>query len=628
MSARFRFGLLLATFALAAGAWPSGQVGSIAPGPPGAQQPPATGTGFIAGQVVDAATGRPVADATVTLLRLSVVVGAGRGIVGPSTVVTDPSGRYFFSGLPAGSYALRGERTGYVPPRTLASGVEIGDGERVVDRRIRLVRSASITGMLRDTAGDPVVGTEVIAFRRAVVNGRASLQSVVRGVKSDDRGMYRIPGLAPGDYLLCACLRDPIPFDPLLLTTLASQPLNLMSVAARALTVGADVVSLDDTLRMYAPTFHPNSSTVARAARVTVTPGEEKTGADITAELVRLTRVSGRVVGAESPVIASSIRLVPAADADAGLELTQIQPMLVQADGRFDFASVPPGQYRLIVTHRETGARGGGPTGLALGFTGGRAASPPPAPVAVAGPGVTPPPVLWANEAISVGDAGVRDLVVALAPTPVIAGRLELVGSAPAPTEQMFGRTTVLMQPVGGQPAFSPPVGPVSADRTFRVTGAMPGRYAVQSGNLPGYPTLKSVTLAGTDITDLPLEVAGKNLADLVLTYVDAPLASIAISVAAPAGQRPDDEAILIFPTDKKYWGEPAAARRRFRAASLSSKGTTTASDLPAGDYFVVMVAGLDAFDWQESARLEVLARSAQRVTVSDGEKRSIEVRR
>ncbi len=534
MSARFRFGLLLVTLGLAAGAWPSGQVGSIAPGP-GAQQSPANG--FIAGQVVDATTGRPIPEATVTLLRLSVVVGAGRGVVGPSTVVTDPSGRYFFSGLPAGSYSLRAERPGYTLPRTIASGVDLGDSERVIDTRVRLVRTASITGMLRDTVGDPVVGTEVIAFRHAVVNGRPSLQSVVRGVKSDDRGAYRIPGLAPGDYLLCACLRDPIPFDQLLLTTIASQPLNLMSVAARALTVGADVVSLDDTLRMYPPTFHPNSPTIARAARVRVTAGEDKTGVDITAELVRLTRVSGRVVGAQSPVIASSIRLVPAADADAGLELTQIQPMLVQADGRFDFASVPPGQYRLIVTHRETGATGGGPTGLALNFTGGRGASPQPAvagrgavaPIPIGGPGVTPPPVMWANETISVGEGGVRDLVVALAPTPVVAGRLEFVGSAPAPTEQMFSRTTVLLQPVGGQATFSPPVGPVSADRTFRVTGAMPGRYAVQSGNLPGYPTLKSVTLAGTDITDLPLEVAGKNLADLVLTYVDTPLASLAV---------------------------------------------------------------------------------------------------
>jgi hypothetical protein len=139
---------------------------------------------------------------------------------------------------------------------------------------------------------------------------------------------------------------------------------------------------------------------------------------------------------------------------------------------------------------------------------------------------------------------------------------------------------------------------------------------------------LKSVTLAGTDITDLPIEVAGKNLADLVLTYVDTPLATLAISVPATTGQRLDDGAILIFPADKKYWSEPVAARRRFRTAALSSKGTATASDLPPGDYFVVLVAGPDAFDWQEPARLDALSRSAQRVTLNDGEKRSIEVRR
>ena len=635
MSVRFRFGLLLVTLGLAAGAWPSGQVGSIAPGP-GAQQPQAPATGFIAGQVIDATTGRPIGDATVTLLRLTVVVGAGRGVVGPSTVITDPSGRYFFSALPAGSYSLRAERPGYVLPRTLASGVEIGDGERAIDTRVRLVRMASITGMLRDTVGDPVVGTEVIAFRRTVINGRAGIQPVVRGVKSDDRGAYRIPGLAPGDYLICACLRDPIPFDQLLLTTLASQPLNLMSVAARALTVGADVVSLDDTLRMYAPTFHPNSPTIARAARVSVAAGEDKTGVDITAELVHLTRVSGRVVGAQSPVISSSIRLVPAADADAGLDLTQIQPMLVQADGRFDFASVPPGQYRLIVTHRETGATGGGPTGLALNFTGGRVASPPPAvpgrgtvaPVPIGGPGVTPPPVMWANETISVGEGGVRDLVVALAPTAVVAGRLQFIGASPQPTEQVLTRLSIALQPVvisAGAMALAAS-GRVRANATFQVIGAVPGKYTVSFADSPW--GLKTVTLAGTDVTDLPIEVGQKDAADLVLTLSDTSLASVSVTVLAAPGQRSDGEAILIFPTDKKYWSEPAAARRRFRTAALSSKGTATASDLPAGDYFVVLVAGQDAFDWQESARLDALSRTAQRVTLNDGEKRSIEVRR
>src|SRR6185295_6613806 len=121
-----------------------------------------------------------------------------------------------------------------------------------------------------------------------------------RGIKTDDRGVYRIGGLVPADYFVCACLRDPNPFDPLLLNTLATEPINLLSVATRALTVGADVVSLDDTLRMYPPTFHPNSSSMARAARVTLSAGEEKAGIDVNVELVRLTRVSGRIVGADT----------------------------------------------------------------------------------------------------------------------------------------------------------------------------------------------------------------------------------------------------------------------------------------------------------------------------------------
>jgi hypothetical protein len=622
----FRFSLLLAAVLVVSTAWPAGQV--VGPAQAGAPQATVAGTGFIAGQVVDATTGRPIGEATVLLLRLSVVVGGrGSGVL-PVPVVTDPSGRFFFSGLGAGSYSVRADRVGYTAPRGLAVAIDLADGDRQLNTRVRLARNASISGMLRDTAGDPIVGTEVLTFRRVLVNGRPSLQSLVRGIKSDDRGAYRIPALPPGEYLICACLREPIPLDPLLLTTLASQPLNLMSVAGRALTVGADVVSLDNSLRMYAPTFHPDSTAAARATRVTVAAGEEKIGIDITSELVRLTRVSGRVVGAQGPVVASSIRLVPAADADAAIELMQIQPMLVQADGRFDFASVPPGQYRLMVAHRETGATGGGPTGLALGFTGGRGASPPPPPVAVAGPGVAPPPLLWANELISVGEGGVRDLVISLEQTAAITGRLELVGGAPAPTEQMFGRTTVLLAPVVSLSAIPTPVGPVSADKSFRVTGAMPGKYIVQSGTLPGYPTLKSVTLGGADITDLPLEVSGRNLTDLVLTYGDTPLGSLAITVPQRVGQPSGDEAVLIFPADRKYWSEPSAARRRFRTAALSTKGTATASDIPAGEYFVVLVTGPDAFDWQEAPRLDTLSRTAQRIGLTDGEKKTIEVRR
>ena len=170
VSNRLRVCLLATVFIASVWAWPAGQV--VGPGQAGAPQPPVAGTGFIAGQVVDATTGRPIGDAHVWLLRLSVTVGAGRGSVMPTPVVTDPSGRFFFSGLVAGSYSLRADRAGYTSPRALAVGIDVGENERYLNARLRLVRAASISGILRDTAGDPVTGTELLIFRRAVSNGR------------------------------------------------------------------------------------------------------------------------------------------------------------------------------------------------------------------------------------------------------------------------------------------------------------------------------------------------------------------------------------------------------------------------------------------------------------------------
>ena len=53
--------------------------------------------------------------------------------------------------------------------------------------------------------------------------------------------------------------------------------------------------------------------------------------------------------------------------------ISGLAPVLVQPDGRFDFAGVPPGQYVLRVQHNVSPARGGGsPSGSALMFLGAR----------------------------------------------------------------------------------------------------------------------------------------------------------------------------------------------------------------------------------------------------------------
>src|SRR5688572_9201966 len=391
-----------------------------------AQTTPVSPTGLLAGRVLDADTGAPI-DGVKVLLAGSQPGPTASG--GPTTliVITDSQGRFYFSALPAGPYLPIPSREGYVEVVT-NQPIRLPDGARVVNVIARLRRLGSITGTLRDDAGDPVAGTEVIAYRRYNQQGRRAPFTRVARDRSDDHGAYRLRNLPVGEYYICACSRDPIPFDGPLLTTLASRPNDLLAVAKRAATVGAAAARLDDTLRTYAPTFYPNTPLASRATRVAVAAGEDKAAIEIELTAVRAARVSGVIIGgAPQSVAASSVRLIPANDLPDALMVTQLMPMVLQPDGRFDFAGVPPGQYSLIVTY-DNGARVGGPSGAALSLLGARGA-------AMSAP-LTPPKVegqwtessseqLWAFETITVGDADVTGLVIGLQRGVTVRGRFE-----------------------------------------------------------------------------------------------------------------------------------------------------------------------------------------------------------
>jgi len=610
------FVVLAATFALA-GAVPSGQT------PPAAQTPPQPliGTGLIAGQVVDATTGKLIPDAAVIV---GLRAAGARGAAGPPQATVDAQGRFVFGSLPAGSYTLGATRPGYLSKSIL---VTLADGERVLDTRIRLTKTATVSGTLRDSAGDPVVGTTVVALQRVMINGQQSW-NLASTNRSDDRGIYRMPELAPGDYAVCACGRDSIPLDQTLTSTLSSDPRLLMGLAARAMSSGTGGMSLDAGARTYAPVFHQNSTTLGRATKIVLAPGEDKTGVDMTMNIVRATRVSGTATGAPGPVPQNLMRLAPAEYGGVTINVFALTPLLVLPDGHFDFAPVPPGQYRLIAVYRGWPAGAGG--------RGGGGAAAPPAPVALArgGPAGPPSAPYYVDELINVPETGLANVAVTLRKAASISGRIQFIGSAPPPAEAVltarvgaFGLAPVNpLEPLASLAGLAQ--GNVNADATFAILGAVPGEYVVNPSAWPSYSFLKSVTVGGLDITDLPLQVADTDIADLVVTYVDKPLAVVTITTNPATTSPPFDDAwAIVFPADPKYWAEPAAARRRFRQAAFSNKGTVNVDGLPAGDYFVVATTGLDS-DWQERGRLETLTRKAQRLTLGDGEKRSIEVKR
>lgn len=597
------------------------------------QAPPApapAGTGIIVGQVIDSETRQGIAGASVSIVGRRVIsASSGRsGGGGPAPpqvpVKADSQGRFVFSGLWVGNVLIQAHLDGYASSSGAARTVELADGAVVTDAKLSLVKLATISGTVRDDGGDPVVGVEVLAFRRASVQGRPPVLAADGRAKTDDRGHYRIANLLPGDYYICACTREPIPFDSQLLTTLAARPLELLGVAGRAAKVGADTASLDRTLRTFAPTFHPNTTLAGGATRVKASGATPQEAIDIDVTAVRAARVSGRVVGVPAAGLpASAVRLTRNGDIPEAVAVAQIVPMLVQPDGRFDFAGVPPGQYTLDV-RTIPGTSSSGPGGAALAFIGSRGAGM--GGTRGGGPGADP---LWASQVISVGDEDVTGLMIGLQPGATITGRLEFSGNAPPPPPPgpQARANGVQLNSMDPLPRGATYVAPMTADGSFRMPGVVPGRYVVFPFiSVPGWPTLKSVTLGGVDMTDTILDVDGRDLPNLVVTVTDAPMAELRGTVSSGLGGAEEDTWIRMFPSDRRFWEEPFGAFSRFKSAPVE-KNVFTIARVPAGEYFVVAVRE-GGLEWMDKTTLEAMSRGAERITVVNGDKKVIEVKR
>ncbi len=159
------------------------------------------GKGVISGTTVDGESGEPIRKAVVTLT----LEGTPHRW---ATARTDGSGRFQFEGLPAGKYDLRATKAnegtaiyGANSLREPGDSVTLGDSEIRGSLILRFLRSASISGHVYDSDGEPVAEANVNLLRQGRNLGAPILTSY-RGTTTDDRGEYRIVGVDPGQYYL------------------------------------------------------------------------------------------------------------------------------------------------------------------------------------------------------------------------------------------------------------------------------------------------------------------------------------------------------------------------------------------------------------------------------------------
>ena len=167
---------------------------------PNPQVQPRAGTGIIAGTIVQADSGRPGRRANVTL--------SGGEPSRVRTTTADDQGHFAFTELPPGAFMLSASKSGWLEtiygqkrPGNGRQGtpIQLAAGQRLDRLALAMPRGGVISGTVLDEAGDPAMGVNIRLMRVSYKSGARTLAWSSTG-RTDDRGMYRIPALLPGEY--------------------------------------------------------------------------------------------------------------------------------------------------------------------------------------------------------------------------------------------------------------------------------------------------------------------------------------------------------------------------------------------------------------------------------------------
>jgi hypothetical protein len=585
------------------------------------------------------------------------IEGVGAPANQSRVVFSDAKGRFVFSRLPPSNrYVISASRMGYVsredrgpwstiePSRPIR--LALADRQWRSDVQVELFRPAVITGRVVDERGEPVVGAYVQTHALFHLAGRAQY-ATAPGSRTDDRGEYRITGLAPARYIVSVpYVAGAVPAATPNRARAPTTPTDQLE-SALALDGGVRLIlgrfpalpppGPDGRLRAYRTIFHPRADAPASAVSVEVSYGDERTGIDFRLEPVATSRISGVVDGPAEARTGLVLRLMIAGHEGLGFS-GETASAVVAPDGRFTFVGVPAGRYTIVASRRlatYTYSDAGFPIAV-------RAPAPrPPGFVMSSGESADvplAPPGTRAVTQLARGDQGysgiepvavdredVNGVVVTLRRGVTLSGRV--IWDAPSPPEF----ASIVGQPLSAEPAdgslLSTGTGrtsPGDPGGAFAIAGLEIGEYFLRARNFPGW-IAKSIVSGGRDYLDRPFDTSsGLDVSDIEITVTSKGAAiegRVSDARGTPAG---DGAAVIIFPVAREQWTSYGVTPPRIRSVRTTQTGTCVIDSLPAGDYFLVAVDAAQAGAWTDPAFFERASASAARVSVDWGERRPV----
>jgi protocatechuate 3,4-dioxygenase beta subunit len=533
---------------------------------PAAQDPVAKGTGRIAGTVTAVDTGRAVSGATIRLLRWE----GGRGY--PSGTKTDAQGHFVLPDLLPGSYQLTVTATGFLAmdygqrqPPEAGKRIELKDAELFDRADVSLPRPSGVEGRLLDEFGDPAPGVvvQIATVQYAAGARRLIPMNTPPANPTDDKGQFRIDGLSPGEYYIMA-----------------------LSGPFASTSTGAAPNPGDSDRAGFAPTFYPGTAMAADAKPVKVELGRDVLGVSFSLVAAQMATLSGIAVDAGGqPVKGALLMLLPTQSGD--VRMISMARFTTGTDGAFSFRNVPWGTYVI---------QGSAPGGPLVGQGG------------------------FGSVQVTAGQHELASLTVRINPPATMRGRLVFEGSAPpSPISDVVIQprpTNFIDGPIGGGPRRSI----TRDDLTFEVPGL--AGLAVVAIIAPPPWMVKSVTVAGKDMTDTPIDFRSGDVNDVevVLTSRVGSVTGVVFDEDKPS----TDYGVIVFAEDSAKWTFPS---RFISAGRPNQQGRFTASGLPPADYLVIALPSIPAANAIDPEFLESLRKSATKFSLSEGEAKTLDLK-